>query len=89
MTADAYSDLKVCIAHAIESAGDDQERRIMVGIYIGAEGRAVNLAVLDSSGLEHLDKLILRCLFRANYLPAARGKPPRQWVFSAPVQRSR
>jgi len=54
----------------------------MVGVYIGPKGRPVNLAVLDSSGLEPLDKLILRCLFRANYTPPEHGKPPLQWIFS-------
>jgi outer membrane biosynthesis protein TonB len=53
----------------------------MIGVYIGAKGRPVSLAVLESSGLEHLDKLVLRCLFRANYIPPAPGKPPIQWIF--------
>src|SRR5580658_10381239 len=75
MTPAAMSELDTCIAHAAESAGDGQERRAMIGVYIGAKGRPVSLAVLESSGLEHLDKLVLRCLFRANYItprPASR-----------------
>jgi hypothetical protein len=66
MTPAAKLELDASIVQAAGSAGGGQERRAMVGVYIGSKGRPVNLAVLESSGLERLDKLILRCLFRAN-----------------------
>jgi len=75
------SELETCVAQAGQAAGDDQERRIVVGVFIGPQGRAVNLAVLESSGLEHLDRLILQCVFRAHYSPATLGESPIQWFF--------
>src|SRR5580658_9477538 len=85
MTPAAMSELDTCIAHAAESAGDGQERRAMIGVYIGAKGRPVSLAVLESSGLEHLHKLVLRCPFRANYIPPAPGKPPIQYFQASAI----
>jgi TonB family protein len=81
MTSAAGLELDACVREAARSAGDEQERRVMVGVFIGPQGRAISIAVLDSSGLEYLDKLILRCLRRAEYVPAPSGKPPKQWVF--------
>ncbi len=86
MTPDAKSELDACVARADESAGDDQERRVMVGVFIGSQGRPVSLAVLESSGLEPLDKLILRCVARARYTPAEPGKAPIQWIFKSTLK---
>jgi hypothetical protein len=86
MTFAAKSELDACIAKAGQSAGDGEERRTLFGVYIGSNGRPVSLAVLESSGLERLDKLVLRCLFRANYTPAAPGKQPRQWIFRSLIE---
>jgi len=83
MTPAAKSELDACVAKASQSAGDEQERRTLFGVYIGPGGHPVSLAVLESSGLDHLDKLVLRCLFRAEYTPTAPGKPPRQWIFKS------
>ena len=83
MTPAAKTELISCVTDAAESAGDGQERKTMVGVFIGSKGRSASLAVLESSGLERLDKLVLRCLFRANYTPATPGKPPIQWIFKA------
>jgi hypothetical protein len=88
MTPDAKSELDACVVKAAQSAGDGQERRAIVGVFIGSKGRPVSLAILQSSGLEHLDKLILRCLFQANYTPAAPGAPI-QWLFSTLLQPKR
>jgi hypothetical protein len=85
----AKSQLDACVAQAGQSAGDGQERRVMAGVFIGSKGRPVSLAILESSGLEHLDKLVLRCLFRANYTPAAPGKPPIQWIFKSLLEPKR
>lgn len=81
MTPAAKAELEACVAHAAQSAGDGQERRAVVGVFIGSTGRPVSLAILESSGLEHLDKLVLRCLFRTQYTPAAPNKAPIQWFF--------
>ena len=89
MTPAAKSELDACVAQAAQSAGDGQERRAMIGVFIGSKGRPVSLAILESSGLEHLDKLVLRCLFRANYTPAAPGKPPIQWIFKSLLEPKR
>jgi TonB family protein len=89
MTPAAKSELDACVAQAAQSAGDGQERRAMVGVFVGSKGRPVSLAILESSGLEHLDKLVLRCLFRANYTPAAPGKPPIQWFFKTSLKPKR
>jgi len=82
MTPAARSDLNACVAQAAQSAGDGQERRAMVGVFIGSKGKAVSLAILESSGLERLDKLVLRCLSRANFSPPTRDKAPLQWIFT-------
>ncbi len=79
------SELYACIAKAGDIAGDEQERRILFGVYIGSKGRAVSLAVLESSGLDYLDKLVQRCLLRVNYTPTAPGKPPIQWIFRSSI----
>ena len=81
MTPAAKSELDACVTKAAQSAGDGQQRRAMFGVFIGANGRPVSLAILESSGLERLDKLVLRCLVRANYTPAAPDKRPIQWFF--------
>ena len=79
MTPDAKSELDVCVRKAAQSAGDSQERRATVGVFIGAQGRPVSLAILESSGLEPLDKLVLRCVVKVSYMPAPADKPPIQW----------
>jgi hypothetical protein len=89
MTPSAKSELDDCIAQAAQTAGDDRDRHVMVGVYIGSKGRPVSLALLESSGLEQLDKLVLRCIFRANYLPAAPDKPPIHWVFTTSLRGKR
>jgi outer membrane biosynthesis protein TonB len=61
----------------------------MVGVFIGSKGRAVSLAILESSGLERLDKLVLRCLYRANFTPATRDKAPLQWIFKTSLEPKR
>ncbi len=81
MTPAAKSELTTCVTRAAQSAGDDRERRAMVGVFIGPKGRAVSLAILESSGLEDLDKRVLRCVARADFTPAAPNKPPVQWIF--------
>ena len=77
-------------AHKEPSTVCDQERSRHrghgLGVYIGSKGRPINLAVLESTGLEHLDKLILRCMSRANYTTAAPGKPPLQWIFKYEIK---
>jgi hypothetical protein len=83
MTPEAKSELDNCVAQAAQIAGDDKDRRVMIGVYIGPKGRPVSLAILDSSGLERLDKLVLRCIFRADYIPGAPDKPPIHWVFTS------
>jgi TonB family protein len=82
MTPAAKSELLRCVAEAAQTAGDGKDRRAMVGVYIGSNGRPVSLAILESSGLEQLDKLVLRCFLRAEYTPAAPHKPPAQWIFT-------
>jgi TonB family protein len=89
MTPVAKSALDACVTHAVQSAGDDQQRRVIVGVFIGSKGRAVSVAILESSGLDPLDHLVLRCLSRADYTPAAPGKPPIQWFFRASLQPKR
>lgn len=89
MTPAAKSELDACIVRAGQAVGDDQQRRVMVGVFIGSRGRAESLAILDSSGLELLDKLILRCLSRVNYIPAAPNKEPIQWIFTTSLQPKR
>lgn len=87
MTPSAKSELEACIVRAGKIAADDQPRHVMVGVFIGSKGRAENLAILDSSGLELLDNLILRCLSRTSYIPAAPDKALIQWIFKTSVQR--
>jgi len=82
MTPQAKSELDACVARAAQSAGDGQRRTVAVGVFIGSKGRPVDLAILESSGLEHLDKRVMRCLFETNYVPATRGEPI-QWIFRA------
>jgi TonB family protein len=89
MTPAAKSELDACVVRAGQALGDDQQRRVMVGVFIGATGRAESLAILDSSGLELLDKRILRCLSRVNYIPAAPNKGLIQWIFITSLQRKR
>jgi hypothetical protein len=89
MTPEAKSELDDCIAHAAETAGDGSDHRAMIGIFIGPKGRAVSLAILESSGLEQLDKLILRCIYRAHYIPAESGKDPIYWVFTTSLRARR
>lgn len=89
MTQAAKSELDACVARAAQSAGDGQERRAMIGVFIGPKGRPVSLAILESSGLEHLDKLVLRCVFRANYTPPTPGKTPIQWIFTTSLKPKR
>ncbi len=81
MTPAAKSELDTCVAQAAQSAGDDHERRAVIGVFIGSNGRAVSLAILESSGLQHLDRLVLRCVVRASYTPAASDGLPIQWFF--------
>ena len=89
MTPAAKTELEACIAQAAQSAGDTQERRAMVGVFIGSTGRPVSLTILESSGLEPLDKLVLRCLFRAPYTPAAPNIAPIQWIFKTLLEPKR
>jgi TonB family protein len=65
--------LDQCAAQAV---GDDQQRRVMVGVYIGVKGEATSVAVLESSGLEALDERVLRCVRRAKYRLVEEGKGP-------------
>jgi len=51
MTPAAKLELDASIVRAAKSAGDGQERRAMVEVYIGSKGRPVNLAVLEPLGL--------------------------------------
>jgi TonB family protein len=83
MTQAENANLERCIAQAAQSAGDDQQRRVMVGLFIGVTGKTVSLAVLESSGLETLDKLVLRCARQANYKPAEQGKQPIYWILKS------
>jgi TonB family protein len=89
MTPAAKSALDNCPSQAAEIAGDDKDRRAMIGLYIGSKGRPVSLAILESSGLEQLDKLVLRCVFRADFTPAAPDKPPIHWVFTMSLKAKR
>ena len=89
MTPAAKSELDACVTRAVQSVGDDQQRRVTVGVFIGSKGRAVSLAILESSGLDPLDHLVLRCLSRADYTPAAPDKPPIQWFFRASLKPKR
>jgi hypothetical protein len=82
MTPSARSALHDCVSQAAQVAGDEKDRHVMVGVYIGSQGKPVSLALLESSGLEQLDKLVLRCIVHANYLPAAAHQPPLHWVFT-------
>lgn len=81
MTPEAKSALESCVAQSAELAGDTQEHRVTVGVFIGSNGRAANLAILESSGLEHLDKLVLRCLARTSFMSPKPGQGLIQWVF--------
>ncbi|MEP7246026.1 MAG: TonB family protein [Gammaproteobacteria bacterium] len=89
MTQAAEASLNSCVEQAAQAAGDEQERRVMVGVYIGPEGKPVSLAVIESSGREHLDKLVLRCVRRGNYRPAKRGKPSIYWIFKSSLRPKR
>jgi Gram-negative bacterial TonB protein C-terminal len=89
MTPEAKSELDNCAAQAAETSADGRDRRVMIGVYIGPKGRPVSLAILESSGLEHLDKLVLRCIFRAHYTPSALDKPPTYWVFTTTLKAKR
>lgn len=89
MTPAEKSELEACVARAAQSAGDGNERRAMVGVFIGANGRPMSLAILESSGLEDLDKLVLRCLSRVSYTPAAPDKQPIQWIFKTVLRPKR
>lgn len=86
MTPAAKSKLEGCGARAAQSAGDERQRTAIFGVYIGSYGRPVNLAILESSGLENLDKLVLQCLLRANYIPTAPDRQPIQWLFETLLQ---
>jgi hypothetical protein len=89
MTPAAKAELYECVAQAVQTAGDEKDRLPIFGVYIGTKGRAVSLAVLQSSGLERLDKLVLHCLFLANFTPTAPGKPQRGWFFTTPLKGKR
>jgi hypothetical protein len=89
MTPAAQSELDACVKQAVQSAGDDQQRRVIMGVFIGSKGRAASVAILESSGLDPLDQLVLRCLSRAEYTPTTPGKPPLQWFFRASLQPKR
>jgi hypothetical protein len=89
MTPAAKSALDNCVAEAAQTAGDGNDRRVMIGVYIGNKGRPVSLAILESTGLEQLDKLVMRCIFRANYAPASLDKPPIQWLFTTSLKAKR
>jgi hypothetical protein len=89
MTPAAKAELYECVGKAIQTAGDENDRLPIFGVYIGPKGRAVSLAVLQSSGLERLDKLVLHCLFLANFTPTAPGKPQRGWFFTTPLKGKR
>jgi TonB family protein len=68
--------LDQCAVQAVQAVGDDQQRRVMVGVYIGVKGEATSVAVLESSGLEALDERVLRCVRRAKYRLVEEGKGP-------------
>jgi hypothetical protein len=89
MTLAEKSELDSCVAQAAQTAGDGNDRRIMIGVFIGLKGRPVSLAILESSGLERLDRLILRCTSKANFTPASPKKPPIQWVFTTSLKAKR
>ena len=89
MTPAAQSELDACVKQAVQSAGDDQQRRVIMGVFIGSKGRAASVAILESSGLDPLDQLVRRCLSRAQYTPPAPGKAALQWFFRASLQPKR
>jgi|SRR5579872_1758775 len=68
LTPAARSELAACIGQAGQSAGDDHERRVTIGVSFDTKGRPARITILESSGLESLDKLVMRCLFRASYI---------------------
>jgi TonB family protein len=89
MSPAAQSELDACVNQAVQSAGDAQQRRVIMGVFIGSKGRAASVAILESSGLDPLDQLVLRCLSRAEYTPPAPGKATVQWFFRASLQPKR
>ena len=52
-------------------------------------GSALGMLCKPASGLDPLDHLVLRCLSRADYTPAAPDKPPIQWFFRASLKPKR
>ena len=66
------SELDACIGRTNRYMPKLPDHRLSIGVYIDSTGRPVNVAVLNSSGLQDLDNATIDCIRRAHFKPEAR-----------------
>jgi TonB family protein len=73
---DSKSELDTCIGRTNRYMTKLPDHDLTIGVYIDSTGRAMNLAVLNSSGQQNLDNATMKCIRQARFKSDAKpGKP--------------
>jgi TonB family protein len=74
LAADSKTHISLCLGVAEQAMPEGTDRtRVTVDIHTDRSGRAIDVAVVESSGIEELDRRVRACFRDARFTPAAKG----------------